>query len=202
VIKKVVRRLKQYSGVVGVLVLWTGIATAMHRTGLGLIDRRPISHLGVDPASAMLFSGSLLISAFLFINFAYYIKRTFGVTNRFMTYFLIGQAGQIIAAITPYGEGSPYKLAHTIAAFTLAFSLPLLIQQFAASQTSSAYHNLYVRLLRFEQLTFVIGIGLFVFTEGIAPLGEALPTIGFHTWIIVVTLISYRAGTHPFTNSG
>ncbi len=236
-------KLQKYSGLAGVIILWTGIVTAMNQAHLGLIDSRPISYLGVNPPTARLFSGSLLISSFLFINFAFYVHRRFhtaeslaqsprpaktpgpglfitfstkiipfryafsrktaknslsagifplklGIgsgSNRFMLYFLIGQAGQVIAAITPYGNKSNFKLIHTVAAFTLAFSLPLLIRQFAISQSGKRHHKLYLSLLRLEQLAFLIGIGLFVFTKGIAPLGEALPAIGFHIWIIVVT---------------
>ncbi len=103
-----------------------------------------------------------------------------------MSYFLIGQAGQIIAAFTPYGMDSSLRLVHTLAAYTLAFSLPLLIRQFARSQAKSGL-NIYRRLFLLELLLFVVGIGIFSFTKGIAPLGEALPAVGFHLWIFVVT---------------
>jgi len=192
VTKKYLTYLQQYSGVCGVLILWISITVAMHRAHLGLIDARPISYLGVNSVSQTLFSVSLLISAFLFVTFGYYIKRQFQVTNNFMAYFLIGQAGQVIAALSPYGMHSRYKMIHTVAAFTLAFSLPFLIQQFALSQSTSQHHRLFVFLLRIEQCAFLIGISLFIFTEGIAPLGEALPALGFHIWIIVLTYIAFR----------
>lgn len=189
-----IKKLWPYSGVVGVLVLWTGVTVGMNRAGLGLVDPRPISYLGVDPKSAVLFSTSLLVSALLFVSFGYYVKRHFHVNNRFLTYLLIGQAGQAVAAVAPYGKNSPYKMLHTIAAFVLAFSLPFLIRQFALSQVGKPYHQKYVWLLKFEQIMFVIGIGLFIFTKGIAPIGEAMPTIGFHLWILVVTVISLKRG--------
>ncbi len=170
----------------------------MRRAGLGLVDSRPISYLGVDPLTSQLFSFSLLLSAFLFIHFAFYVRHTYKLKNRFLLYFLIGQAGQIIAAVTPFGKASNYKLVHTIAAFTLAFSLPLLINAFAYAQKNSSHFVLYKRLLRLEQLTFIVGIGLFTFTEGVAPLGEALPAIGFHVWIIAITIVSLK--TKPFAN--
>lgn len=182
--------LLRYSGIVGVIVLWTGIVIAMTRAHLGLIDSRPISYLGVNASTAALFSGSLLLSSFLFICFAYYVKHSFHIRNRFMVYFLVGQVGQIIAAVVPYGSHSRYRAVHTVAAFTLAFSLPLLIRQFALSQSKSKHAQTYIKLLRFEQLSFIVGIGLFIFTKGIAPLGEALPTIGFHVWIIAVSILS------------
>lgn len=183
------KNFQRYSGVVGVVIVWTGIVVAMRRADLGLVDTRPISYLSVYPNTARIFSLSLLISAALFISFAYYLRRVFKVNNKFMAYFLVGQLGQIFAAILPYGQRSPYKLAHTIAAFTLAFSLPLLIREFTRSQTTSPHYSMCVWLLRIEQLTFVVGIGLFVFTKGIAPMGEALPAVGFHFWIIVISYL-------------
>lgn len=182
--------LQRFSGIAGIAVLWTGVVIAMSRLGLGLIDTRPISHLGIDPASSALFSTSLLVSCFLFISFGFYANRKFKVNNNFISYLLIGQAGQAITAIAPYGMHSQYKLIHTIAAFTLAFSLPLLIRSFARSQSHRPYALLFVWLYRFELLSFVLGMGLFIFTKGIAPLGEALPAVGFHIWIIGVTLAS------------
>lgn len=186
------RNIQRYSGITGVIILWWGITLAMQRTGLGVIDERPLSYLGVNSLSATLFSTSLLTSACLFLSFGFYVRRRFKVTSRFLTYLGVGQACQIIVAIAPYGMKSSYRTIHTIAAFSLAISLPLLIRAFAHSQSASSHIKIYTGLLRFEQISFVIGIGLFVFTKGIAPLGEALPAIGFHIWIIVITFISVK----------
>lgn len=181
---------QKYSGLLGILVLWTCILIGMSRAGLGLIDMRPISYLGVDPLSAVWFSSGLLISAVLFISFGFYVVRTFEVKNRFLLYLIIGQIGQSIAAITPYGMQSQYKLLHTIAAFILAFSLPFLIRYFMLSQTDRPNFRIYSWLFWLELITFAVGMTLFIFTKGIAPLGQALPAIGFHLWIIIVTVIS------------
>jgi len=180
----------RFSGVAGIFVLWTFTVTGMVRANLGLVDTRPLSYLGVDPSSASLFSSGLIISALLFIAFGVHVRKYFNVRSRFLTFLLIGQAGQLIAAIAPYGEQSQFKLLHTVAAFVLAFSLPVLIRSFAYSQTHTSQFKLYLWLYRFELLTFVIGIGLFIFTSGIAPIGEALPAIGFHVWIIALTFLS------------
>ncbi len=176
----------------GIVILWTTIILGMSRTGLKLVDSRPISYLGVDPMSATLFSVGLIVSAVLFTIFGLYVRKNFAVKNRFLMYLLIGQAGQIITAISPYGMQSEYKLIHTIAAFTLALSLPPLIRSFAHSQTHDSHSKIYDGLYRFELVTFFIGMGLFIFTKGIAPIGEALPAIGFHVWIIVITIIAYK----------
>lgn len=181
--------LQKYSGVIGIVVLWAAITTAMSRAHLGLIDFRPISFLGVNPPTARWFSVGMLVSSVLFVNFAFFVKRLYQTNKRFMLYFMIGQAGQVIAAITPYGQGT-YKLIHTIGAFALAFSLPFLIREFASSQKTAHHTLLFRRLVKLEIATFIIGMGIFTLTKGIAPIGEALPAIGFHLWIIATTIVA------------
>ncbi len=182
-----------YSGLLGVGVLWTTTLVAMSRANLSLLGSRPFSYLGIDPVSSRIFSSGLIVSALLFCTFGFYIRHAFNVKGNFLTFLLIGQAGQITAALAPYGTQSQLRLLHTIAAFTLAFSLPLLIRAFAYSQKESTKFKRYRWLYRLELLTFVVGMGLFIFTTGIAPLGQALPAIGYHVWIIVLTFIALRA---------
>ncbi len=185
---------QRFSGLGGVAVLWLSIGIAMSIAHLGLIDMRPISYLGVDPRTKLLFSGGLLLSSALFIVFALQLHRNFKLRPRFLAYFLVGQAGQIVAAIVPYGATSSLRLIHTIAAYILAFSLPLLIREFARSRSTDHFYPVYRWLTWLELLAFAVGISLFVFTSGIAPLGEALPALGFHLWIIVITfLLKYRS---------
>jgi hypothetical protein len=185
-------KLQKYSGLAGVVIIWLGVGLAMFIGKLSLFSALPVSSLGVNPKTSVLFSLSLLISSGLFISFAYYIRSTYMIRNKFLTLFLVGQFGQIIVAIAPYGADSRYKLIHTIAAFILAFSLPYLIHQFYRSQALSTYRGLYRNLMLIEILLFIIGIGAFVFTKGIAPLGEILPTMGFHLWIIVTSIIAFK----------
>lgn len=192
-VNKWLRHLNLYSGVTGVIVLWSFIGFAMNKARLGLIDNRPISYLGVNHDTKSLFMAGLIVSAVLFLSFGYYVKRKFKINNRFIIYLVIGQVAQIMVALFPDASGSPYKIVHTVAAFILAGSLPLLIGQFALFRVKDVRHKLYIRLLWFERFTFVVGIGLFVFTKGIAPLGEALPTVGFHLWIIVLTYIMFKS---------
>lgn len=185
-------KLWPYSGVLGVAVIWGALLAGILRAGLRLTGSSPLSDLGINPASDWLFSGGLLVSAGLFILFAFYVRRHFNVHNRFLTYFLIGQAGQIVAAIFPYGQQSNYRTVHTVAAFTLALSLPFLMREFAHSQTRQPGHSLYRKLLYFELATFVIGMGIFTLTNSVAPIGQALPAVGFHLWIIVISLTPRR----------
>lgn len=182
----------RFSGVASVIVLWTATIISMKRAGLGLIDTRPLSYLGVNPSTARIFSIGLLLSAAAYICFALYVYKYFHPGRKFLMYFLGGQAGQITAALVPYGDNSRYRLIHTIAAFALAFSLPLLIRAFARSQTGAVHHHLFKRLFYFELMLFVVGMGIFTQTHGIAPLGEALPAIGFHVWIGFITVLPPR----------
>jgi hypothetical membrane protein len=184
------KRLAPFSGILGVAIIWLGVGTAMSRAGLRFIDSRPISYLGVTPNTSHLFSITLISSALLFILFGFYLRSKIQTSNKFLVLLIIGQ---IIAAITPYGKAEPARSIHTYAAFTLAFSLPLLISAFQNSLKKTSYNNLLKLLVGIECTTFFVGIGLFVFTKGIAPLGEALPAIGFHVWIIVVTFLVIRA---------
>jgi hypothetical protein len=162
----------------------------MHRAGLGLVDERPISYLGVAPETSVLFSLTLLTSATLFLMFGYFVKRVLQGSRKFWAFLIIGQIGQLIAAVVPYGDNSQYRLIHTLAAYTLAFSLPLHMWEFTRSQERKPHHQLYTRLFYLELVLFIIGIGIFSFTEGIAPLGEAMPTLGFHAWIIALTIVA------------
>ena len=186
----------RFTGLAGVILLWTTTLLAMLRTGLGLIDSRPLSHLGVDPLSSMLFSTGLVVSSVLFVLFALFARRTYRANKRFLIYFFIGQAGQIIVAVAPYGMDSSYRLIHTVAAFTLAFSLPFLIREFAHSQKVVRYQKLFRYLFLLELVMFVVGMGIFTMTRGIAPIGEILPAVGFHIWIIVATFTSFPAKLH------
>lgn len=194
-IKTLLKKLQPYTGLLAVFVVWAGTLMSMYRTGLGLLDARPISILSTEPSSRLLFSGSLVASALLFICFAYYINTKFAVNNTFLKYFIAGQIGQIILALSPYGE-TLIGVIHLLAALTLAFSLPLLIKQFMLSQHKSPYQRTYMYLFRLEQIALVIGLGLFVFARGLVPLGEAMPAIGFHLWILVVTYIAIKRPNH------
>lgn len=195
-----IRKIAVYSGVAGVVVIWTFVITAMQKADLGLIDVRPISFLGIFPPTSKIFSSGLLISSTFFIIFAFWVAKTYSVKNKFLAFFLLGQIGQVLVAILPYGMESNYKIAHTVAAFALAFSLPFLIFQFYRSQIGKPHYAQYRALFYFELITFLVGMGIFTLTEGIAPLGEALPAIGFHIWIIIVTKNSLRTRPKPLVS--
>jgi hypothetical protein len=95
--------------------------------------------------------------------------------------------------VVPDRTGSSLKIVHTVAGFTLAISLPFLMRELAyPKHKRSLDHQFFVILYRLEQIMFVIGIGLFVSVKGIAPLGEALPTLGFDSWIACTTFLTRK----------
>ncbi len=58
---------------------------------------------------------------------------------------------------------------------------------FAKAQPKGEFRQTCYRLFYLELFSFVIGIGLFTLTKGVAPLGEVLPALGFHIWMLVLT---------------
>ncbi|GAC1391407.1 MAG: hypothetical protein NVSMB46_03850 [Candidatus Saccharimonadales bacterium] len=176
------------SGIIGVVILWIGIVSGMIIAHLRLIDKRPISYLGYDPKTTLLFTLTLVLSSILFIFFAILINHIYHIKNNFLAFFIVGQIGQIIAALVSYDIHNKYRIIHTVAAFTLAFSLPLLMRSFKNASLNSNNYSTLQKLFRLELCLFIIGIGLFVFTKGLAPLGEVLPALGFHIWIIYITI--------------
>ena len=183
----------RYSGVLGVGVIWLGTLFLMRVAHLKLLDTRPISFLGAHPSTGTAFSVMLVVSSTLFVVSAFYIKQIFHQGVWFLLVFLIGQMGQIIAALVPITSQTSLGHVHTPAAFTLAFSFPLLIFIFTMSQLKSNYRMLYICLLVFELITFAIGINLFIFTHGLAPFSEMLAAIGFHVWLIVLATLKPTA---------
>jgi Na+/H+ antiporter NhaD/arsenite permease-like protein len=125
--------------------------------------------------------------------FGTYVRRYFSIRPVFLFYLIFGQLCQIIVAVVPDKTGSPLRIVHTVAGFALAVSLPFLIRELANNRRNKPHHKLFLVLSRVEQATFVIGIGLFIFVNGIAPLGEVLPTTGFDLWVIVITVIISQA---------
>ncbi len=115
-----------------IAVIWLTVIIGMHRTGLGLLDARPISYLGVAPVSQTPFSSGLILSALLIIIFGDYLRRTYSIPGKFFTAVVIGQIAQIITALAP--NRGHTQVVHTTSAFIIVFTLPPLMQLFAKAQ--------------------------------------------------------------------
>ncbi len=175
----------RYSGPAAVFVLWGGILQSMRLAGLSFFSSLPLSKLGVSKRSDFIFGATLIISAVLLMLFCLYLNKTFRVGRKFTVVFMIGQVAQIVAALVPYGGAS--KNIHSVAAFVLAFSLPILIWLFAKTQTGRL-RKLANKLFWVELAFFIVGIGTFVLTNKVAPLAQALPAVGFHIWLIALAI--------------
>jgi len=169
--------------VAAVAVLWTTMVAGMARTGLGVSGDRPLSYLGTDPRSLALFRGGLLVAAVLLVAFARWVGRESSPGPGFLAAYLVGQAGQVVAALVPID--GPGHDVHTTAGIVLGLSLPVLMWRFAAGQRPGPRRSRAYGLLWLEIAACVAGVLLSRAMR--APLAEAVPAAGFHLWIIVVT---------------
>lgn len=186
----------RYSGLAGVIILWTAITVGMVRVPLSLFDMRPLSYLGVNMRTAGLFSIALILSAILFAMFGFYLRAQYRMKSNFLTALLVGLIGQIIVAIVPYGGAG--KVIHTAAALgVLAPSLPILTYLFAKDFPKGRDQRLAYRMFDLELICFVLGIGWLVIVRTAAPLSQILPALAYHAWIITFTF--RRTGTLIFS---
>lgn len=128
-----------YSGILGIIVLLASVGLGMYWSGLGILDDRPISYLGLDESSGQIFANGLIISALLFIHFGFQIRKIFPTNKAFIILLILGQIFQIVAALA-VNEGST-KILHTISAFGIVFTLPALMWQFAKTQPDGHFKD-------------------------------------------------------------
>ncbi len=178
-----------------VVVLWSSIGAGMLRTGLGLAGERPISYLGTDPRSVVLFRGSLLVATVLLVGFAAHVRGSWSTGRGFLAAFLTGQAGQVVAAVVPIdGPGADHAI-HTTGGIVLGVSLPVLMWRFAAGQPPGPRRAAAYGLFWLEVAACVAGVALSRSMR--APVAEAVPAAGFHLWVIVVTAWRPTGGPAP-----
>lgn len=178
--------LLRFAGVAAVAVLWTTVGLGMWRAGLGVADDRPISYLGTDTRSMVLFRGGLMVATVLLVGFAWAVHRRLPRATGFLAVFLIGMAGQaVVATVSIAGEGVSHAI-HTTGGIILGLSLPVLMWRFAAAQPPGRWRRQTYALMWLEVAGVVVGVALS--NAGRAVVAEVVPAVGFHLWIIVVTL--------------
>jgi len=155
---------------------------------LPLLGIRPLSSLGVIPSSSVYFSTGLIIAAVLILVFAHKLRGFYELSGWFFPVVLIGQVGQIISAVVPFGGDQPARAIHTIAAFVLAFSIPVALGIFYRSLPIGNFRTIAYRLFVLELAAFSLGIGFFVLVGKAAPISQALPAVAFHMWLITTNL--------------
>jgi len=176
----------RYTGLAAVVVLWVSVATGMYRAGLGFADARPISYLGTDPRSALVFRGGLIVAAGLMARFSWFVFQRFSAPRSFVVATSIGLVGQVVAAVVLLsGPGSSHAV-HTAGGLVLGASLPILMWRFAAASALGPRRRIGGRALFLLELA-ACAAGIALSVSGRAPIAEIVPALAFHLWVAVVT---------------
>jgi len=178
----------RYAGLAAVATLWICVGAGMYRAGLGFFDPRPISYLGTDPTAELLFRGGLIVAALLVAGFAWFVWDRFRAPDSFLAATLIGLVGQVVAAVVPLAGHGVGRAAHNAGGIVLGLSLPVLMWRFARGQPPGRRRTQSYRLCWLEVAACIVGVGLSM--AGKAPIAEILPALGFHLWILRVTVWS------------
>lgn len=170
----------------------------MYRTGLGLFGNRPVSYLGTDATSALVFRAGLIAAAGLMTGFAWFVADRFSAPPSFLVAFLAGLAGQVVAALVLLTGPGPSHGVHTVAGLVLGASLPALMWRFAAGLSGPGARR---RRLESYALCWLevaaCAVGLLLSASGRAPIAEIIPALAFHLWVAVVTVWSTAPPTGP-----
>lgn len=180
------RRSLRYTGVAAVVAVWTSLLAAAALTNFNLLGKEPLSYLGTQSRSAVLFTLGLAVPAVLLTAFHQHLRGRFPVAPGFSLAMLAGLAGQMVAAFVPIGGDPGAYRVHTTSALVLGASLPLLMWRFAAGQPPGPWRRLSYGLFWVEIAACVTGVYLSALM--VAPLAEILPGAVFHAWIIAVTV--------------
>lgn len=177
-------------------VLWATVATGMAVTGLRLLDHRPISYLGTDDRTVLVFRVGLMVAAGLVAAFSFHVRSVFPAPPSFLVAALLGLVGQVVAAIVPLSGPGAAPAVHTAGGLALGLSLPVLMWRFASGQPPGRWRVVAYRLFWLEAAAALAGVLLS--RAGRATLAEVLPALAFHLWIAVVTARSPgRVGARP-----
>jgi Protein of unknown function (DUF998) len=179
---------RRETGLAAVVVLWTTLAAGSLLAGFDLLGERPLSHLGTEGASALLFSAGLAMAAVLLVGFHNYVRERFPVSPTFSVAMLVGMAGQLVAAVVPIGGDGLAHRVHTTSALVLGASLPVLMWRFAAAQPHGPWRRLTYGFFWAEAVA--CAVGLWLSAQSIAPVAEILPAAVFHSWIVALTFAS------------
>ena len=175
----------RWSGAAAVATLWTTVVIGMGVTGLGLFGERPISYLGTDERTVLLFRAGLVTAAALVAVFSFYARAVFGAPLSFLVATLLGLVGQVVAGVVPLSGPGASPAVHTAGGLALGISLPVLMWRFASGLPPGAWRATAYRLFWLETAACVAGVLLS--RAGRATVAEILPAVAFHLWIAVVT---------------
>jgi hypothetical protein len=181
--------------VAAVVVLWASIALGMARTGLGFFEDRPLSYLGTDAKTSLLFTAAMVVSAFLFAGFYLFVYDRYAASRSFLVVGFAGLLGQVVAGLVPLSGPGASHAVHVTGGIVVGLSLPLLMWRFAASQPRSSWRRKNYAFVWFEVAACIIGVLLSRSMR--AAIAEIIPGAGYHLWILVVTIRSPTTTTPP-----
>lgn len=185
----------RWAGVAAVATLWLTVIVGMMWTGLGVLDERAISYLGTDSRSVGLFRTGLTVAALAMAAFAWFVGRNLSTRASFLTVFLVGLGGQLIAAfVSIAGRGLAHGV-HVAGGLILGGSLPALMWRFAAGQPPGRRRQNAYALFWLEVAACLVGFGLS--KVGQAPLAEIVPAFVFHVWVVTATVWSASTAGTP-----
>jgi len=180
----VIHRLR-WAGVGAVVLLWATVAAGLALTDLRLLDDRPISYLGTNDRTVLLFQVGLVVAAVLLAAFSFFVRAVLNPAPGFLAASLVGLVGQVVAAAVPLSGTGTSPAVHTAGGIVLGLSLPVLMWRFAAGQPPGRWRAVAYRLFWLEVAACVVGVTLS--RAGKATLAEIFPAVAFHLWIGVVT---------------
>ncbi|MEW6154884.1 MAG: hypothetical protein AB1673_12980 [Actinomycetota bacterium] len=179
------RRALPYTGLAGVGVIWTTLLAATAASGFDLFGDLPLSYVGTEPGSALLFTAGMAATALLLVAFHGHVRARFDVSWGFSVAMLVGLAGQLVAAFVPVGGDTVAHRVHTVSALVLGASLPLLMWRFAAALPRGRRRRAGYRLFWAE--VAACAAGFYLSAMGVAAVAEVLPAAAFHAWVVTVT---------------
>ncbi|GAC1387509.1 MAG: hypothetical protein NVS1B7_0810 [Candidatus Saccharimonadales bacterium] len=181
--------LSRYTGVTSVAVLWLGISAALLLAHMSVLADRPLSYLGTNPKTALLFNTVVIFSAMLFLCFLRYIVINFQTSKIFIFSYVVGQICQIVVGFVPVQGSMLDHHIHTVAGLLLGLSLPVLIWLFARANRHAVFYQ-QAHIFSYVELGLCL-IGIVLSRNTIGPLAEILAAGGFHAWIIWITFNKY-----------
>lgn len=178
---------ERYSGFIAVASVWVSIPLSILIARLNILSDMPISSLGTNQSTKHLFIAGLLLSALAFSAFAIRAYKILDSSVLAPAILIAGQIAQVIVAVTPYNVTSVIRPIHVIAAYILAFSMPVAMGFYSFTAKNLKFRDINIVLLQLEILLFTLGLGWFIFAPSAGALSEILTAVVFDVWVVVVT---------------
>lgn len=181
-------QLRRWSGFFAVVTVWIGIIVAILRAPLNLLSDQPISSLGTNSRTSLLFAATLILSSVWFVMFALYLRQKMQAHVIAPVSLIIGQVAQVLVALAPYNVAGATRYIHVAAAYMVAISLPLSMYLYAKTSRNNYLKKLTMRFFVVELSAFVLGLGWFIFAPTAGGLAEITTAVVFDVWVLTIGL--------------